>query len=154
MMKKKENVVKSTGVVTPVKEVVKTAAAVKAEEKVAAPSKVEDKKAEDKEKVADPVKKSAAAKKTTKTTTAKAKTTVTETKVKTAKSENSICNYYVQFAGREISTETIQEWVKADFVAAGHKESEIKELKIYIKPEDKRAYYVVNENYTASISLA
>lgn len=156
MMKKKETAVKTTGVITPIKEVVKDAN-VKTEAKVETVVKAENKKAEDKkveakdkEKAEASVKKSVAEKKTTKTTDSKTKAT-SATK---AKSEKTVCNCYVQFGGREVSIETVQEWVKADFVAAGHKESEIKELKIYIKPEDRRAYYVVNENYTASISLA
>lgn len=161
-MKKKETVTKATAkavetkdvkaasVATPVKEVTK-AEPVKAEVKLEA-VKVEEKKPEVKEETKEPVKKVAAEPKkaTPKKTAAKA----TTTKAKAVKEEKTTaCNCFVQFGGNEVGIDVIQEKVKADYVAAGHKESGIKDLKIYIKPEDNRAYYVVNKKYSASVSL-
>lgn len=131
---------------------------VKAVEKKVEPAKVEEKKVETKatedkvEKNVAPEKKEVAETKKAAVKKTSAKTT---TKVKAEpKVENTIAlNYFVQYGGNEVSATTIQEKVKADYVAAGNKESSIKDLKIYIKPEDNRAYYVVNDQYSASVSL-
>ena len=42
--------------------------------------------------------------------------------------------------------------VKADWVAMGNKVKDMADAKIYVKPEDGKAYYVVNE-VTYSINL-
>lgn len=43
--------------------------------------------------------------------------------------------------------------VEDDFVAQGHKLSEVKYLSIYLKPEEGKIYYVVNDEMTGSIDL-
>ena len=42
---------------------------------------------------------------------------------------------YVQFAGNEVTEADIIDKVKAAYVAEGHKESAIKEINLYVKPE-------------------
>ena len=48
---------------------------------------------------------------------------------------------------------TVEEKVKAQIVAEGVKASAIKSLNIYVKPFENKAYYVVNEDVTGSVSV-
>ncbi len=43
--------------------------------------------------------------------------------------------------------------VKAAYVADGHRESSIKTLKIYMKPQEWKAYYVINNKIEGNIEL-
>lgn len=116
----------------------KAAKAVKAEqakEEVKAEVKKEEKKAE-------PVKaakeeKKAPAKKTTakKTTTKKAPAKVVET----------VQEVYFEYAGGQILSNEIVDRIKEEYKAEGHRVSSIKELRVYIKPEERKAYYVIND---------
>ena len=118
---------KATTKATEVKEV--KVEAPKAEVKVEAP-KAETKKA--------PAKKAA-------TTTKKA-----PAKKAAAKSETVIT---VQFQGNEVTVASVEEKVKAQFVAEGHKASSIKTLNVYVKPEERSAYYVINGDVTGRVDL-
>ena len=52
---------------------------------------------------------------------------------------------YVQFMGRELLTKEIVANVKKAWAGmTGKKEEDIKELQVYVKPEENKAYYVVN----------
>ena len=57
-----------------------------------------------------------------------------------AKVENNI---YVQFSGMEFDTAAIEKAVKADYTAKNGKK-DMKSVSIYIKPEDMKAYYVID----------
>lgn len=59
---------------------------------------------------------------------------------KAAKVENNI---YVQFSGMEFDTAAIEKAVKADYTAKNGKK-DMKSVSIYIKPEDMKAYYVID----------
>ncbi|MBR2046173.1 MAG: hypothetical protein IJ958_08590, partial [Agathobacter sp.] len=48
---------------------------------------------------------------------------------------------------------TVEEKVKAQFVADGHKASSIKTLNIYVKPFENSAYYVINDDVTGRVDL-
>ena len=48
---------------------------------------------------------------------------------------------------------TVEEKVKAQYVAEGHKASTIKTLNIYVKPFENAAYYVVNDDVTGRVDL-
>ena len=48
---------------------------------------------------------------------------------------------------------TVEEKVKAQYVADGHKASSIKTLNIYVKPFENSAYYVVNGEVTGRVDL-
>ncbi|MDD6182683.1 MAG: DUF6465 family protein [Lachnospiraceae bacterium] len=112
-------------------------AAVKAEEE-----KVVEKAAEVKETVKATVK--TAAKKT-----AQKKTT----RKTTTKKEPSSTEVFVEFYGQQSSVESVEERVKAAFVAEGHKAGTIKSLKIYLKPEEQAAYYVINDKFAGRVDL-
>ena len=57
----------------------------------------------------------------------------------------------VQFQGSEVELDTLVEAVKADFRQA-KKRTPITDLKLYVKPEERMAYYVVNEKFNGSVS--
>ena len=48
---------------------------------------------------------------------------------------------------------TVEEKVKAQFVAEGNKASAIKSLNIYVKPFENAAYYVINGDVTGRVDL-
>lgn len=60
---------------------------------------------------------------------------------------------FVQFGGSEWSVAELKEAAKAAYVAEGHRASSIKKLAVYIKPEERKAYYVINEKDTGSIDF-
>ena len=143
---------------------VETKAAEKtAEVKPAAAKPIEEKTAEvksDEEKTTavkseEPAKKTAA-KKTTTRKTAAAKKTTTRTTAKTtaAKKAEPVTEGYVQYWGKEIHTSEVADRIKKIWTEdMGKKASELKDLKIYIKPEDNGAHYVINGDVTGFIGL-
>ena len=143
---------------------VETKAAEKtAEVKPAAAKPIEEKTAEvksDEEKTTavkseEPAKKTAA-KKTTTRKTAAAKKTTTRTTAKTtaAKKAEPVTEVYVQYWGKEIHTSEVADRIKKIWIEdMGKKASELKDLKIYIKPEDNGAHYVINGDVTGFIGL-
>ena len=143
---------------------VETKAAEKtAEVKPAAAKPVEEKAAEvksDEEKTTtvkseEPAKKTAAKKTTTrKTATAKKTTTKTAAKTTAAKKAEPVTEVYVQYWGKEIHTSEVADRIKKIWTEdMGKKASELKDLKIYIKPEDNGAHYVINGDVTGFIGL-
>ena len=111
---------------------VQTEEIVKVEETV----KVEKKPAARKAK-AEKTETEVAEKKTTKRTTKKA--------VKTT--------YVVQAAGKEVSMEDATAKVKEAWVAEGNKEADLKEITLYVKPEENAIYYVVNGDVTGRVDF-
>ena len=143
---------------------VETKAAEKtAEVKPAAEKPVEEKTAEVKSaeekttavKSEEPAKKTAAKKTTTrKTTAAKKTTTKTAAKTTAAKKAEPVTEVYVQYWGKEIHTSEVADRIKNIWTDdMGKKASELKDLKIYIKPEDNGAHYVINGDVTGFIGL-
>lgn len=143
---------------------VETKAAEKtAEVKPAAEKPVEEKTAEVKSaeekttavKSEEPAKKTAAKKTTTrKTTAAKKTTTGTAAKTTAAKKAEPVTEVYVQYWGKEIHTSEVADRIKKIWTEdMGKKASELKDLKIYIKPEDNGAHYVINGDVTGFIGL-
>ena len=143
---------------------VETKAAEKtAEVKPAAEKPVEEKTAEVKSaeekttavKSEEPAKKTAAKKTTTrKTTAAKKTTTKTAAKTTAAKKAEPVTEVYDQNWGKEIHTSEVADRIKKIWTEdMGKKASELKDLKIYIKPEDNGAHYVINGDVTGFIGL-
>lgn len=60
---------------------------------------------------------------------------------------------YLQAGGCEWNVSDCKARVAAAFVADGHKASSIKKLVVYLKPEEGRAYYVINDSENGSIDL-
>lgn len=69
-----------------------------------------------------------------------------------AKAENLQPELLVQYQGNEIILNTLVEAAKADFHNS-KKRTLITSLKIYVKPEDSMAYYVINEKFEGKISF-
>ena len=59
----------------------------------------------------------------------------------------------VQYQNSEVDTAAVEERVKAQFVAEGHKAGFIRKLNIYIKPEEYSAYYVINDKFSGRVDL-
>lgn len=150
---------KKAEVKTPVvkKTEVKTAVSNKAEEikpvETKAAVKEEPKKAEPKKEAVKETAKEATeavketAQKAVKKATAKAK------KATDAVKEKAHPEVYIQFGSNEAKTADIVDKVKALYVAEGHRESSIKSLQIYLKPEEYAAYYVINKKITGRVDL-
>ncbi len=96
----------------------------------------------------EPVKKTPAKKAPAKKTAAKkapAKRATAASKVST--------EVYVQFAGHEVSQESLLERVKEAWVAEGNKATAIKSVSLYVKPEEYKAYYVVNGSAAGALDI-
>ena len=87
----------------------------------------------------------AAVKKTVKTTAKKT--------TKTTKAAASSQKIVLQMRGREdLSMESVIERVKKAYADEGHSAASIKNVEVYIKPEEGMAYYVI-DGYASGISL-
>ena len=69
---------------------------------------------------------------------------------KAAKAETVIT---LEFGDYTANMATVEEKVKAQFVAEGNKASAIKSLNIYVKPFENSAYYVINGDVTGRVDL-
>ena len=72
---------------------------------------------------------------------------------KTAAKKEVKANVVLQFAGQEANMDVVVANAKNAFIAEGHKESEIKEIQIYVKPEEYAAYYVINQEFSGRVNL-
>ena len=115
--------------------------------------KVEAPVVEAKAEVKEEVKKAPAKKETAKKAPAK-KAATTEKKAPAkkaaAKAETVIT---LEFGDYTAIMATVEEKVKAQYVAEGHKASSIKTLNIYVKPFENAAYYVINDDVTGRVDL-
>lgn len=59
----------------------------------------------------------------------------------------------IQYDGLESNLTEIYERVKDTYVASGHDIDTFKEIKLYIKPQDFTAYYVINDDYRGKVGL-
>ena len=89
------------------------------------------------------------------TRTVKAKDTSVSQVKKTVARTVTKCeeDMYIQFAGHEWKITDLADKIKNTYVADGHKISAIKKLTVYVKPEEKKAYYVVNETETGCVEF-
>ena len=78
------------------------------------------------------------------------KTTAAKAEAKKVEKKDEV---FVQFAGEEFVVEEVMEKAKAAYVAEGHRVSAIKSVRLYIKPEERKAYYVINDKAAGSIDL-
>ncbi len=73
---------------------------------------------------------------------------------RTVRSEPQISTEVViQFGGGEWSLDALKEQAVATYVAAGHAAEQVSELKLYVKPEEHKAYCVLNGDFNSSIDL-
>lgn len=98
--------------------------------------------------------------KTTETKTTAAKTAAakkTTTKTTTAKTKKAAAvkeNISIQFAGKEYTTEQLVKIAKDvwEFDLAKNP-ADFKEVQLYVKPEEAKAYYVINGTETGSFDI-
>lgn len=77
---------------------------------------------------------------------------VTEKRTRRAKEVSA--EVYVQYLGREILTKDVLNNIKKIWTDdIGKKEKDLKDIKIYIKPEESKAYYVINGDVSGSVWL-
>ena len=87
-----------------------------------------------------PAKKTTARKTPAKRTTTKKAAVVTE-------------EVYLQYAGKEFSSADLTAKVKEIWKEMGKKAADLKDIKVYVKPEENAAYYVINNEETGSFGL-
>lgn len=78
------------------------------------------------------------------------KSTSPEEKATVAKADNLQPKLVLQYQGAEVDMTTLADAAQADF----HKENGnilVTDLKLYVKPEDGTAYYVINEEFKGQI---
>ena len=68
-----------------------------------------------------------------------------------AEAENLKPEFIVQYQGADTDLTALAEAVKADFRQV-KKRTLITEMKLYVKPEEHTVYYVINGDYTGSIT--
>ena len=157
---KKSNVAKKTAATTTPVQASQTAASktvdkktsVKVEEKAAAAAPEKETAASPKiadkttaEKTATAAAKAAEAKKApAKKTTAKRATR------KTTKKAEPIQEIFYEYAGEQILTEELVGRIKEQYKSEGHRVGAIKSLRVYINPEHRKAYYVINDKAEGS----
>ena len=111
----------------------------KLETKAAALVNTPEKKAEAKAVKKDPVKKTTAKKPAVK---------------KTVKKDKVTTEMFLQFAGKEFTEKELFQKVKDVWTKElKNKVGDMKDVKIYLKPEESAAYYVVNGDTTGRIQL-
>ena len=111
---------------------------------------VTEKKAVETE-VKEPVKKTTRKRTTAKKTTEE-KTTARKTAAKKAAEVNT--EVFVQWLGKEIYAKDVVDSIKKIWTEEmGKKESELEDLRVYIKPEDNGAHYVINGDITGFLGL-
>ena len=57
---------------------------------------------------------------------------------------------FVQFQDTEVEVDALMDKARAAFREV-KKRTEIKDMKLYIKPEEKAAYYVINEKFDGKV---
>jgi len=74
-----------------------------------------------------------------------------EAKTKTSNKYTEII--YLQFQGQEVSIDTVKAAVKENYESVKKGEDAAQDVKIYLKPEDRKAYYVINDDYAGEVPL-
>ncbi len=59
----------------------------------------------------------------------------------------------IQSGGSEWNLSALKETVIAAYTAEGHRRGRISKLTLYVKPEDRKVYYVVNGKNTGSVDF-
>ena len=92
-----------------------------------------------------------AEKKTTakKTTVKAAETKAAAPAKKTTRKPAVKSTVTVQFAGKEFKTSELVDQIKASYTG----EAALKTVEVYVKPEEGKAYYVINGDVTGAVEL-
>lgn len=144
-----EKAIEKTAAVTKKAEEKTVAVTKKAEEKTVAAAKKAEAKTAEVKKVVKPVVKKAAAK-----TTKAAAEVKTAAKKTVAKATKKTTRVSLQFAGKDYSVENLEKIASDVWVYdCGRKASELKDIELYVKPEENKVYYVFNAEVTGSFEI-
>ena len=72
-------------------------------------------------------------------------------KAETAAAEGKPQTIYVQFQDSEVDIDDLIEKARADYKGDKKRAPKITDLKLYIKPEERAAYYVINEKFDGKV---
>ncbi len=105
-----------------------------------------------------PAKKTAATKKTTTKKVAEKKPTEKKpaekkTTTRTTKPKELKANVVIQYRDAEVAESVLMDRFKATWESMGRTEKEIKDLTVYVKPEEYKAYFVVNSIDTVQVQM-
>ena len=64
---------------------------------------------------------------------------------KVAKPVETVQEVYFEYSGGQVLAEDIVGRIKEAYKSEGHRISSIKTLQVYIKPDERKAYYVIND---------
>lgn len=115
------------------------------EHKVVESEAIENKAAESKAVEAESAKVIAAKEKVT--------TETKNTEVKAAKAAGKV-NIFYQFSNRQIEQQDIIAMIKSQWKEQGNKVKDLKDLVVYLKPEEQTAYYVINASVKGSVAIS
>ncbi len=62
-------------------------------------------------------------------------------------------NIVVQYRNRDKKTDEILQHIKEDALSKGFSEADFAKIDVYIKPEDNKVFYVVNDKLNGSIDF-
>ncbi len=79
-------------------------------------------------------------------------TAAAQTKARKA-ADKRVEEMYLQAGGQEWNITDCRERAAAAYTAQGHTDASIKKLTVYLKPDEGKAYYVVNDAENGSIDL-
>ncbi len=60
---------------------------------------------------------------------------------------------YVEFYGEQVSQDELVAEVKKIWEASGKKAADLKSIALYVKPEEDKAYYVINGDETGDFHI-
>lgn len=61
--------------------------------------------------------------------------------------------FYIEYFGEQVSREGLVEEAKKIWADSGKKPEDLKSIKIYVKVEEDRAYYIFNGNEAGSFHI-
>jgi len=59
----------------------------------------------------------------------------------------------IQYGNAEWNLAALKEKAIVDYVAKGHRRGRIAKLTLYVKPEERKVYYVMNDKTTGSVDF-
>ncbi|MDO4554831.1 MAG: DUF6465 family protein [Lachnospiraceae bacterium] len=62
-------------------------------------------------------------------------------------------NVYVEYQGKQVACKDILAEAKKVWVSEGNKVKDLKNVDLYVKPEENAVYYVFNEDESGKIEL-
>ena len=61
---------------------------------------------------------------------------------------------YLQYDGKEISIDAVEKAVRENYDSIKKGEDPPEDIRVYLKPEDRKAYYVINSDFDYIVGFA